>query len=191
MSVWHFVNFSFPTRSENLNLFSMASVMARALLLSAFLAPSVFANPEVEFLTPGSYLVARQEASSNQSSFAGYQIYTEDDLVLDNVDPSCEQALTSVVKCNDYTLRFQSNIYRGSLDNDTLTASVCDEGCGTSLKKWFTAVTKACGGSSDNTELPWQYAGGQIWAGWNETCLKDKNSASYCNGKRAPAILET
>lgn len=165
--------------------YSVNSDMARALLLLAVLTGTVCATSDMALHGAGSYLMTRQGAFSNHSRFSGYQIYTNTSLSLEHIDGTCEQALTSLIACDDHTLSFQSNSYRGSLDNDTLTASVCDPSCGASLEDWFTSVTKACSSSRDDATLPWQYAGGRIWAGWNETCLKDSHSDSYCNGKSA------
>lgn len=70
---------------------------------------------------------------------------------------------------------------RGSLGATNVTNSVCDEGCGESLKPYFDAVSAACDGYQIEDAIP-TLAGGSIWAGYNETCLRDTKSGKYCNG---------
>lgn len=161
--------------------FIMSPLMQWSLPVLAMFAGYAAAGPGMEYMPMGAHLMVRQDASSNSSAFAGYQIYTNDSLSLNNINDTCQTALTGLVYCDDYTLGFQSDQYRGSLSNDSLTASVCDPGCATSLQSWFTNVANNCDIDEDD-DLPWQYAGGKIWAGYNETCLKDPDSGSYCNG---------
>lgn len=95
---------------------------------------------------------------------------------------SCKTSLTQLVGCDSYARLFLAESYRGSLGNDTLTESVCDESCGVSLKRWFDNVASDCKGYNVSDSAATKY-GGQIWSGWNETCLKDTRTGEYCNGK--------
>ncbi|KAM5379429.1 hypothetical protein ACJZ2D_004127 [Fusarium nematophilum] len=70
--------------------------------------------------------------------------------------------------------------YRGPLDDTEKTDSVCDKGCGNSLRKWFNTVAEACDGHKLDGTVP-MLMGGNIWAGYNETCLLDKKTGEYCN----------
>ncbi|KAI3194501.1 CAZyme family GH55 [Penicillium roqueforti] len=93
---------------------------------------------------------------------------------------SCKTSLTQLVGCDSYARLFLAESYRGSLGNDTLTESVCDESCGVSLKRWFDNVASDCKGYNVSDSAATKY-GGQIWSGWNETCLKDTRTGEYCN----------
>lgn len=97
---------------------------------------------------------------------------------------TCKTSLTQVIKCDSYATMFLIESYRGSLHNDTLTDSICDESCGESLKDWFDSVAANCAGYNVSSSAPTKY-GGQIWSGWNETCVKDPTTNEYCNGERS------
>ncbi|KAL2813235.1 hypothetical protein BJX63DRAFT_394482 [Aspergillus granulosus] len=114
--------------------------------------------------------------------FPGYRIWdvVKDADGLKGLPDACKTSLTQAVKCDPYTLLFLAEAYRGSLDNDTLTESVCDPGCGLSLKSWFDNVATTCEGSNVTGSAATKY-GGQIWSGYNETCLTDPESGEYCN----------
>ena len=106
---------------------------------------------------------------------------------LDNYDigDACVSALSADIACNPYIRSFMELSYRGSLENITLTDEICVGTCSGSLRKWFEAVSKDCAGKSFGSSgraIPTQY-GGNIWAGWNETCVKDPKTNRYCNGK--------
>ncbi|KAL3438555.1 pectin lyase-like protein [Aspergillus tetrazonus] len=93
---------------------------------------------------------------------------------------ACKTSLTQLVKCDPYALMFLDETYRGSLENATLTDSVCDESCAASLKSWFDNVDSTCAGYNVSGSAATKY-GGQVWSGWNETCLRDSTSGEYCN----------
>jgi len=93
----------------------------------------------------------------------------------------CISALSSSIECLDYVKLFTQPTYRGSLNNDTLTDLICATGCSASLKSWFDSVAVNCEGKLLNNALPTKF-GGYIWAGFNETCLKDPVTGDYCNG---------
>jgi hypothetical protein len=119
-----------------------------------------------------------------QRDYYGFVLYnaTEDTKYLDDVSEVCKTALTETIKCDPYVEKFRELRYRGSLESKSLTDSVCDVGCGKSLKSWFDTVTTSCanfqvGGAIANR------AGGIVWTGYNETCLLDPATGQYCNGK--------
>jgi hypothetical protein len=70
------------------------------------------------------------------------------------------------------------------MHNDTLTDLMCDETCGQSLQVWFESVSVDCAREHDHVVL--SEPGGIVWAGWNETCVKDPNTGKYCGGKSIP-----
>ncbi|RHZ63004.1 hypothetical protein CDV55_105196 [Aspergillus turcosus] len=114
--------------------------------------------------------------------FPGYYVWDSvaDADSLTGLPSACKTSLTQLVECDPYTQLFLRDVYRGTLDNETLTESVCDEGCGASLKSWFDNVATDCAGYNVSDSAATKY-GGQIWSGWNETCLTDPATGKYCN----------
>lgn len=123
-----------------------------------------------------------QAVSVNRQVLVGYQIYTQESLEGLDLPSSCKAALSGRIRCDEYTQSFQTLRYRGPL-NTTLADAVCDVGCGLSLSNWFRSVTATCAGNKIDG-APATKVGGFIWAGYNETCLKDQASKQYCNGER-------
>ncbi|KAF3386940.1 Glucan 1,3-beta-glucosidase [Penicillium rolfsii] len=113
---------------------------------------------------------------------AGFHVWDSDtdSEALAGLPSACKTSLTQLVRCDIWASTFLGELYRGSLYNDTLTDSVCDESCGESLKSWFDSVATDCAGYNVSSSTPTKY-GGQIWSGWNETCLKDPTTDEYCN----------
>lgn len=125
---------------------------------------------------------SRQEDVVGPREFPGFAIYntTRDREILAPLPDVCQRALAMTIKCDDYVLRFAELKYRGSLESTELTRSVCDSKCGASLKRWFDRVNIACENHQFGLSVP-DRTGGIIWAGWNETCLTDPSTGTYCN----------
>ncbi|KAF7173027.1 hypothetical protein CNMCM5623_005136 [Aspergillus felis] len=117
--------------------------------------------------------------TTGQKKFPGFTIYEPDDLPSGFSD-ECVAALTATVDCVDYVFSFYAPAYRGALGDDSLTEAVCDQGCGDSLAAWFNNVQKNCPGYK-LFNGPVDRFGGNMWAGWNETCYKDPTTGHYCN----------
>ncbi|CAI7631551.1 unnamed protein product [Penicillium pancosmium] len=64
------------------------------------------------------------------------------------------------------------------LRNDTLSDLVCDSGCGQSIASYFEGVERDCTALEERILIPAR-KGGQLWAGWNETCLRDEKTDRY------------
>ncbi|KAF2731447.1 hypothetical protein EJ04DRAFT_579087 [Polyplosphaeria fusca] len=93
---------------------------------------------------------------------------------------SCANALSVNIDCAGYVQTFMMLSYRGSLENITLTNEICTSSCSSSLKSWFDAVSQKCVGKTLNDAIPTKF-GGYMWAGFNETCVKDPKTKQYCN----------
>ena len=125
-----------------------------------------------------------------ERDFPGFALYngtadTRDARALKEVTSGCGTALSQVIKCDPTVQSFRQLRYRGPLESKNLTDSVCDPGCGQSLKQWFDTVTDVCAGSGEDGQqklygAPANRAGGILWAGWNETCLLDETTGNYC-----------
>ncbi|KAH2485126.1 hypothetical protein KXV28_001833 [Aspergillus fumigatus] len=98
--------------------------------------------------------------------------------VLSGVSSTCKASLTRLVECHDQVYMLRALQWRGSMHNDTLTDLMCDKTCGQSLQLWFESVLAGCAREQDHVVLA--EPGGIIWAGWNETCVKDPNTGKYC-----------
>jgi hypothetical protein len=122
--------------------------------------------------------------------FPGFQVYSPDFISTLGLPATCQTALTASIYCNSLVSTWTSPAYRGSLDNRTLTISVCDAGCGSSLATYFNTVNSACAGYSI-TGAPPTMLGGYMWEGYNETCLANTVAVpiEYCNGKHLNPCL--
>ncbi|EGX89976.1 LysM domain protein [Cordyceps militaris CM01] len=120
------------------------------------------------------------EDTSGRRNFPGFPVYTLDGLRNHNLPDPCKAALTTKIYCDYWVNFFSEPSYYGSLNNATLTESVCDKSCGESLSSWFNNVDANCKGYSVSGGIPTLY-GGRIWAGYNATCLKDPSTKKYCN----------
>ncbi|RYP26769.1 hypothetical protein DL767_007901 [Monosporascus sp. MG133] len=93
---------------------------------------------------------------------------------------ACIDALAANIDCHSYVQTFTELRYRQSLQNVTLTDEICAADCSRSLRSWFNSVSTSCAGKTVNNGIPTKY-GGYMWAGWNETCVKDPRTKQYCN----------
>ncbi|KAL2802724.1 hypothetical protein BJX63DRAFT_99406 [Aspergillus granulosus] len=123
--------------------------------------------------------IAESKDTTGGRNFPGFTIYTQDELP-ESFSDDCITALSATVKCQDTVFSFGEPSYHGSLGDIELTDAVCDSGCGESLATWFNNAQTYCSGYSLYNSPPEIY-GGNMWAGWNETCYRDPTSGFYCN----------
>jgi hypothetical protein len=99
----------------------------------------------------------------------------------DNLGSRCVEALATSIDCDPYVQTFSEPRYHGELDLKQ-TDSICSSICGSSLKTWFDTVDTQCAGKTVYGAIPVKL-GGYMWAGYNETCLRDpRPPRAYCNG---------
>jgi hypothetical protein len=111
---------------------------------------------------------------------AQFTIYDNSTLLDDTLGEECLAALTATIECTPYVQEFQRLAYRWELDVE-LTDAICTQDCFSSLKSWFDSVAVKCAGKSVSDGVPTRY-GGYMWAGYNETCVKDpRPPRAYCN----------
>ncbi|CAD6446758.1 423af4fe-a76d-438d-bdb4-51553e1284f2 [Sclerotinia trifoliorum] len=110
---------------------------------------------------------------------AQFAIY-EPDWLDSTLGDACINALSANFNCVEYVQTFMQLRYRTSLENVTLTDMICTSDCSASLKNWFDSVTANCAGKTLNDGNPTAF-GGYMWAGFNETCVKDPRTKQYCN----------
>ncbi|KAJ4087132.1 hypothetical protein NW760_013789 [Fusarium oxysporum] len=111
---------------------------------------------------------------------AAFTLYNATELENKNVGDSCVKALAANIACPKHIRSFVAPSVHGSLKNITLTNEICTGTCSASLRSWFNNVVSACANDDFGDGVP-QRLGGYIWAGWNETCIKDPRSKKYCN----------
>ncbi|KAL5048229.1 hypothetical protein BDW71DRAFT_205766 [Aspergillus fruticulosus] len=121
------------------------------------------------------------EGTAGQREYPGFTIYSTESLEDHDLPTACKTSLTERIKCNPYVRSMTQLRYHGSLENDTLTDSVCDPSCGRSIEQWFNSVGRNCAGYNMSRGSPPVMYGGRMWAGYNETCSKDKATGDYCN----------
>ncbi|TGO46551.1 hypothetical protein BCON_0318g00010 [Botryotinia convoluta] len=113
-------------------------------------------------------------------NFTGFQLYKEDFVSTLELPNTCVTAFTASIHCNNLLATYTTPQWAGFLENDTLTHSVCDPGCGSSLAFYFKTISSSCAGYNI-TGAPLAMLGGFVWQGYNETCLKDLASGRYCD----------
>ena len=116
---------------------------------------------------------------------ATFNIYNATNLENKNVGDACVKALSADIACPAHLRSFMAPSYHGSLGNVSLTDEICTGTCSASLKNWFNTVITACADEEFGDGFPQRY-GGYIWAGWNETCIRDPKTKKHCNGRFEP-----
>lgn len=120
--------------------------------------------------------------TSGRRKFNGFQLYTPANLRNQFLSEPCRAALTASIICEDHAEMLTDPSYHGSLESRNLTDAVCDAGCGESIKTYYNAVESNCQRFNVSNQVP-TLLGGRLWAGFNETCVKDVKSDQYCNGE--------
>ncbi|RTE79638.1 hypothetical protein BHE90_005873 [Fusarium euwallaceae] len=111
-----------------------------------------------------------------------FVIYDADDLSGGNLGDECIGSLAADIACHSEVQTFMRLGYRGSLASTAKTDLICTGACSASIRSWFNSVASNCEGKSfsDDDTVPMKF-GGYMWAGWNETCVKDPKTKKYCN----------
>jgi hypothetical protein len=119
-----------------------------------------------------------------ERNFTGLYMYEEsiDARFLSEFNSVCRTSMTQRIDCHDQVYLLQGHTWKGGLNNDTLSDLVCSAGCEASIASWFNGVLRNCATDKERALIPTRL-GGQMWAGWNETCLKDPETDRYCGGK--------
>ncbi|KAJ5189018.1 hypothetical protein N7491_005340 [Penicillium cf. griseofulvum] len=125
--------------------------------------------------------------TSSPPDFRGFQLWHEtgklDAKHLSKFSPACRASMTRRIHCHKKTRSLQRQFGRRSrglgLGSDALSDLVCDSSCGESIAAWFEGVERDCATLEERVFFPAQ-RGGQLWAGWNETCLRNEGTERYC-----------
>jgi hypothetical protein len=124
------------------------------------------------------------KSNSQNVAFSGLSMF--DNVLLSglNLTSTCESALSQTVYCDDNISSLMTSGYVGSFDNSTLTALVCDTGCGTSIAQLNDAVLAGCGETTGVVPgLPFLGLVDLVWSNWNQSCFSDQTTGQNCNGK--------
>ncbi|CAG8101452.1 unnamed protein product, partial [Penicillium nalgiovense] len=169
-------------------VYNLVTKATRDMVSPAGEIPTYAAANKNEFLSSLLAWVRKSKDIIGSREFPGFTMWSADVEALSSLPSACKTSLSQKVKCDPWAKMFLKDTYRGSLNNDTLIDSICDGTCGASLKSWFGSVQTNCIGYNISGSAPTKY-GGQIWSGWNETCLKDPATGDYCNGERLSMTL--
>ncbi|KAL6229168.1 hypothetical protein BDW75DRAFT_245974 [Aspergillus navahoensis] len=151
-------------------------------IVSPFNSVPTYAQDNVNgFLSSILAWLGGAEGTAGKREYPGFTIYSTESLEDHDLPTACKTSLTEQIKCNPYVRSMTQLRYHGSLENDTLTDSVCDPSCGRSLEQWFNSVGRNCAGYNMSRGSPPVMYGGRMWAGYNETCSKDKATGDYYN----------
>ncbi|EKJ74240.1 hypothetical protein FPSE_05537 [Fusarium pseudograminearum CS3096] len=118
---------------------------------------------------------------TGQRNFEGYRIYSENTLDIDRFPDACQNALTALVRCDNYTAEWTRPSYHGVLPNKVSVESVCDKGCAQAMSDWRSAVDTYCGNATWHNGAAAGVLGAFVSQGINETCQTEKNTGRYCN----------
>lgn len=143
---------------------------------------SLFFNGDHALRIPTGEQQTLAKEMDGSRNFAGFQLYNPESPLLYDMPQTCVKALTETIKCDD-SLRYATapSLHSGPLGKER-GDSICDAGCGASLKRWFEAVSTSCDGYDIRGVVPMRI-GGFIYQAYNETCLKDPTTDEYCGGK--------
>lgn len=130
------------------------------------------------------------DETSSPPDFRGFQLWREshnfDAKTLAKLSPACRTSMTQRIHCHKKTRslgqRYARERWGLGLRNDTLSDLVCHSGCGESIATYFEGVERDCTALEERILIPAK-RGGQLWAGWNETCLRDEKTERYCGGR--------
>ncbi|RYP80780.1 hypothetical protein DL770_006100 [Monosporascus sp. CRB-9-2] len=112
----------------------------------------------------------------------GFQIAPESLVDASSLDPTCKQVLKQTINCDEYVANLGVIEYHGSLSDTELTDAVCASTCRTGLLNAQRRISGACAKTPDLAPgYPVLALIDSVIAGWNETCLKDKETGDYCN----------
>ncbi|KAM0454556.1 hypothetical protein ACHAO4_004362 [Trichoderma viride] len=119
---------------------------------------------------------------SLKSRATGFQLVTNKQLEGSKLNSNCQQLLQQTIQCDEFVANFRERGYRGSLDSPALTDSVCQATCERSLLNTRRRLAAVCASTPDLIPgYPVATLIETTLAGWNETCLKDKDTGKYCN----------
>ncbi|KAJ3466400.1 hypothetical protein MRS44_007058 [Fusarium solani] len=118
---------------------------------------------------------------TGQRTFKGYRIHSENTIDIGDFPEACQNALTALVRCDDYTAEWTRPSYHGVLPEEVDVDSVCDKGCAQAILDWRLAVDTYCGNSTWHNGAAAGVLGSFISQGINETCQTDKKTGKYCN----------
>ncbi|KAL1641021.1 hypothetical protein SLS58_006463 [Diplodia intermedia] len=127
---------------------------------------------------------------TKRATFEEFQLTPTGSLSGLGLDATCEQVLYQNVTCDDYVSSLGEKAYHNGLNDTSLANSVCDSSCGNSLKTMQRRVAGACANTPEMLPgYPVLALVDSIYTGWNETCIKDNATESFCNGKFLPLYI--
>jgi hypothetical protein len=145
--------------------------------------PSVEPAPPLARLDNSTILLQNSDDDLHLSlAPTSFQIYTADLLRELRLGDDCLSAATASIRCDDKLNAFRNGEATPYQYNTREKDDICNFGCGVSLASWVNGVRRSCRRASLTSNYPITLPGGYMWAGWNQTCLKDRMTYKYCSG---------
>ncbi|KAG8669374.1 hypothetical protein FPOAC2_08702 [Fusarium poae] len=128
-------------------------------------------------------IIVALSLSTSVSAWIIPDLRKSDDSTLTN--KACNKALEKEIHCDKFLSGVMSDDdSKWTKKKVELADSVCTDTCYNSLQSWYDTVTDACDNGEDNYLLLDKVShtgfGGNLWASWNETCVKDPRTGRYC-----------
>ena len=98
------------------------------------------------------------------------------------VSSACSTALNTTLKCESRWTNYPNDDFGGPF-NTTELDGFCAPTCTSSLESYRSDVLTSCKNDVPFEDIPATFVGDRMIAYQNRTCLKDKTSGDYCNGK--------
>lgn len=170
-----------------------AGILCASVMLCGATFAQLARQPELAVHYPDQHrhkLETSVDETSSPPDFRGFQLWREshnfDAKTLAKLSPACRTSMTQRIHCHKKTRslgqRYARERWGLGLRNDTLSDLVCHSGCGESIATYFEGVERDCTALVERILIPAK-RGGQLWAGWNETCLRDEKTERYCGGR--------
>lgn len=107
---------------------------------------------------------------TGQRNFKGYRIHSKKTIDIGDFPEACQNALTALVRCDNYTAEWTRPSYHGLVPQEVDVDSVCDKGCAQAMSDWRSAVDTYCGNLTWHNSAAAGVLGSFISQGINETC---------------------
>ncbi|CAG7566317.1 unnamed protein product [Fusarium equiseti] len=112
----------------------------------------------------------------------GFSLVPDWKLEGSNLDPTCKKVLQQSINCDSYVDELRHKEYHGSLEDSSLTNTVCSVQCERALLTAQRRISAACSKTPEVFPgVPVNSLIDPIVSGWNETCLRGDSTGEYCN----------
>lgn len=98
-----------------------------------------------------------------------------------NLSGPCVTSLNAQLSCDPQVQTLMLQDAYGPLGNETVQDILCRASCGTDLTNYISSVSSSCANDAEILPgRPLTWWGDSAYAAWNQFCLKDSATGSYC-----------